>query len=335
MSGATGDLTLSELRNSHIAGEVAIDSGFSRIFSLICPAVAFILFETTRRSLNPRWLAFTFFLLGSMLLVSVSSFGARYDVLCGVCFTLTIFVAHYSAFISRIPKSAAVFAVVISFIILAFVNARFAAVRSTEGLGEDAMDVFYETGVEITRTIGFKKSNYTIALTIGMVDEYLLHTIERFGMYLEKDRLEPAWGQHSFSLLTRRIGFNDGPRFKQAVDELYYPFGIENNIWATAFREFCIDFKLLGTIAFCAALGILYRLCQTKFFYSWFANFLAAYIATIFLLAPVSSIFKSLYFQAAFLSAVLLLAIDVMFGNVVTAWICERSEIEYDKLDEH
>jgi hypothetical protein len=184
------------------------------------------------------------------------------------------------------------------------------------------MNIFYEKGAEIIRPIGITDPNFAVGLSLGMVDEYLLRNIERFGMYLNEDNLAPAFGQHSFALIARRFGFNEGPQFKKEADDLYTKFGIASNVWATGFRDFCIDFKILGSMLFCFLLGLLYRLSRTIFSSSWFAQFLVAYLATLLLLTPVSSIFKSTYFQSAFVIGNVFLMIDVVSGYAITKYIC-------------
>jgi hypothetical protein len=333
-SGVRDEASITEIREAHVGGEVAVDAEQSRLFSLCSPALAFLLFEISLRAKSWRWLMTGVLIVGIVLGMSVISFGGRFDALCCGLLLVVGIVMRYSAALRAIPRWRLLTAVGVLTIAAAVFNAFFAAYRQRDGLEGASTDVYYGIGEEILEPYGLSRLPFAFILTIGMVDEYLWRSVERFGMYLEEDDLDPAWGQHNFGILTRRLGYNDGTIFKVAVDDMYARYDIDHNVWATLFRELSIDFKVLGTAVVCVAAGFLFAYCRTLFCYSWFSGFVAAIIATIVTLSPFTSAIKSVYIQAGLIVGVLLLAVDVMSGYRLTGILCLGGDVEELSLNE-
>ncbi len=321
-SGSTGSESLDELRLNHQVGATEVNAAEFRLFSFLAPIVIILLFESAVRASRIVWCALAFVLFASMVYVQSISFAGRFDGLCALAFVAIAVLMRYHEAIKSIPKPILYASLLALFLFATAANAVYGTLRQRDGFDGRAAAIFHSTGIDFLQGLGVRQVPAEVAITVGQADEYLLRTLAYFGYYLKDDRLGPALGQHQFSIITRRIGFNEGIEYKQTVDDYYMRYGISGNVWATGLREFCIDFKVFGTIIACGLLGWLFGLCRSTFSASWFAGFIAAIIGALFFLSPLSSIFKSIYFQSAFVFGGLFAALDIVSGYMISNFIC-------------
>jgi hypothetical protein len=322
-SGAAGADSLAELRESHISGDAGMDESQSRILTLLAPAMAFFIFEAGLRARQVRWLVALGVVLSLTLITVIVSFGGRYEVLCLSALALIGILMRHADIVSRVPKWLLMGSAIFAFVCLAVLNSFFGINRDREGIDSESASIYMAEGAAILRGYGIDRPGNTLGLTTGIVNHYLWEPVKFFGYYLNDDDLEPGFGQHNFGILTRRFGFNDGPRLKAAVDDLYYSYGIYHNVWGTGFRELAIDFKVVGTAVFLLFAGFLCRWCQTTFVRSWFAAFVTAVLIAMITLSPFSSIFKSIFIQVGFLAGLICLFIDLGTNFALTNFFCE------------
>ena len=133
-SGVRDEASITEIREAHVGGEVAVDAEQSRLFSLCSPALAFLLFEISLRAKSWRWLMTGVLIVGIVLGMSVISFGGRFDALCCGLLLVVGIVMRYSAALRAIPRWRLLTAVGVLTIAAAVFNAFFAAYRQRDGL---------------------------------------------------------------------------------------------------------------------------------------------------------------------------------------------------------
>lgn len=261
--GFSFDTSLSELRNEFLGevnqvkslGLINIIKGLSRSFAIVFSSLI-VIYKYQKRTVYLIFSVITFL----SLLIETTIQGGRTTILyCIILMALNIsYLKIKEIGINPIlsSKKRVIKFVIIGFFAVIVVFGVFPALRNPYLLdGVNTYINWHHSGARVNPTIEKivdKNSNYNLLLGLAFGSTYISSPLVKYNYYITEMKISDwyAMGAYNFPILEKVFTLSNERHyfFREKIDIYSQLDKNEGNPWATAYRDFVIDFGLIGSL---------------------------------------------------------------------------------------
>lgn len=307
---------ISDIRDQHHSFS---DSGKNFFFTLnffLSPLllIPFIYFNLYGTSVIKVTINVTFLLI-SLLFIFLTGGRVHFIIFGLLIFSIflrkneALILKHWKLYISKF---------LLCFMLLIIIGSTITLIRSGQE-SSNLLNYYYNLEhLKVGSASSISKTAFGETLLMVLVSsyDYTVQPIINYSTFLDNHLSVPrTYGFYQFNYLDRLQQF-DFMKIHDKIDNIYYvKSGINYNVWGTAFREFVVDFGMIGSLIFFIFLVFLFK--KSLKYYEIFdsSKILYAIIFSILIFSPFYSLLSIRIFSLTFLCALLWFANDLFFAK--------------------